>query len=166
MFCVGAIALTALTATTTGASAGVTVARDGRAISHSGATAAPVVCTAGGAVRGKTTATTDEFLGIPYAAPPVGSLPLAPAAPAAGWKGVRDAGEFAPHCAQPGGTPFGIASTSEDCLYLNVYGPAGGQHSGTGRPVMVWIHGGGYGSVGVRTTTRPSWPPTARSWSP
>ena len=103
LFCVGAIALTALTATTTGASAGVTVARDGRAISHSGATAAPVVSTAGGAVRGKTAGTTDEFLGIPYAAPPVGSLRWRPPQPAAGWKGVRDATKFAPNCAQPGG---------------------------------------------------------------
>jgi para-nitrobenzyl esterase len=145
LFCAGAIALTALAATTPAASAGVTVARDGsRATTHGGAISAPVVNTAGGAVRGKTAGTTDEFLGIPYAAPPVGSLRWRPPQPAAGWKGVRDATAFAPNCAQPGGTPFGIASTSEDCLYLNVYAPAGSQHSAGGRPVMVWIHGGGY----------------------
>ena len=56
---------------------------------------------------------------------------------------MRDATTFGPNCAQPAGTPFGIASTSENCLYLNVYAPAGGQHSSGGQPVMVWIHGGG-----------------------
>ncbi len=54
---------------------------------------------------------------------------------------MRDATEFAPHCPQLA-TPFGVASTSEDCLYLNVFAPPGGHPGGTGRPVMVWIHGG------------------------
>ncbi|HKN98541.1 MAG TPA: carboxylesterase family protein [Pseudonocardiaceae bacterium] len=99
---------------------------------------APVISTSGGAVRGVATATTDEFLGIPYAAPPVGRLRWAPPAPAARWHGVRDATHFAPHCAQPGGS-FGKASMSEDCLYLNVFKPAG--HA-SHLPVMVWIHGG------------------------
>ena len=86
-------------------------------------------CLIGGAV--------DEFLGIPYAAPPVGALRWQPPQPAASWSGVRDATKFAPHCPQSA-SPFGQASTSEDCLFLNVFTPAtGGQH-----PVMVWIHGG------------------------
>ena len=60
-----------------------------------------------------------------------------PPQPAASWSGVRDATQFAPHCPQLAG-PFGLASTSEDCLYLNVFTPeAGARH-----PVMVWIHGG------------------------
>jgi para-nitrobenzyl esterase len=99
----------------------------------------PVVATASGLVRGTTTGNTREFLGIPYAAPPVGNLRWRAPQPAARWPGVREATSFAPHCPQPG-SPFGVASTSEDCLYLNVYAPAGG-HLGN-RPVMVWIHGG------------------------
>ena len=58
------------------------------------------------------------------------------------WSGVRDATQFGANCPQPA-SPFGIASTSENCLYLNVFAPAGRQQSGAGRPVMVWIHGGG-----------------------
>src|SRR3984957_8075315 len=97
----------------------------------------PVVGTASGAVRGLASGAVDEFLGIPYAAPPVGALRWQPPQPAASWPGVRDATKFAPHCPQPA-SPFGQASTSENCLFLNVFTPAtGGQH-----PVMVWIHGG------------------------
>src|SRR3984957_6043560 len=95
----------------------------------------PVVGTASGAVRGLANGAVDEFLGIPYAAPPVGALRWQPPQPAASWPGVRDATKFAPHCPQSA-SPFGQASTSEDCLFLNVFTPAtGGQH-----PVMVWIH--------------------------
>jgi para-nitrobenzyl esterase len=97
----------------------------------------PVAVTANGAVRGLASAAADEFLGIPYAAPPVGPLRWQPPQPAASWSGVRDATQFAPHCPQVAG-PFGQASTSENCLFLNVFTPkAGALH-----PVMVWIHGG------------------------
>src|ERR1700688_1378316 len=82
--------------------------------------AAPVVGTANGAVRGLTSAAVDEFLGIPYAAPPVGALRWQPPQPAASWPGVRDATQLAPHCPQPA-SPFGQASMSEDCLFLNVF---------------------------------------------
>jgi para-nitrobenzyl esterase len=104
-------------------------------------TGGPVAGTANGPVRGLAVSISggavDEFLGIPYAAPPVGALRWQPPQPAANWSGVRDATQFAPHCPQPGG-PFGEASTSEDCLYLNVFTPrAVARH-----PVMVWIHGG------------------------
>jgi para-nitrobenzyl esterase len=98
----------------------------------------PVVATADGLLRGTTAGSDHEFLGIPYAAPPVGNLRWKAPQPAARWHGVRAATSFAPHCPQPG-SPFGLASTSEDCLYLNVYTPAGGFGN---RPVMVWIHGG------------------------
>src|SRR5215472_12500727 len=80
----------------------------------------PVAGTADGPVRGLADGTVDEFLGIPYAAPPVGALRWQPPQPAARWHGVRDATQFAPHCPQPP-TPFGQASLSEDCLYLNVF---------------------------------------------
>jgi para-nitrobenzyl esterase len=81
----------------------------------------------------------DEYLGIPYAAPPVGALRWEPPHAAASWSGVRQATSFAPHCPQPA-SPFGVASTSEDCLYLNVFAPPGA--SSGNLPVMVWIHGG------------------------
>src|SRR5215469_1256271 len=100
----------------------------------------PVVGTTNGPVRGLANGTVNEFLGIPYAAPPVGALRWQPPQPAARWSGVRDATQFAPHCPQPP-TPFGQASTSEDCLFLNVFRPSH-QHAGSHFPVMVWIHGG------------------------
>ena len=99
----------------------------------------PVVGTANGAVRGTSSGSVSEFLGIPYAAPPVGALRWQPPQPAANWSGVRDATQFAPHCPQPA-SPFGQASTSEDCLFLNVFTPSR-QEAGA-HPVMVWIHGG------------------------
>jgi para-nitrobenzyl esterase len=98
-----------------------------------------VVATAGGAVHGKTVAATREFLGIPYAAPPVGALRWQPPRPAAPWHGTRSATSYGPHCPQPPGS-FGRASTSEDCLYLNVFTPAGSKARNL--PVMVWVHGG------------------------
>jgi para-nitrobenzyl esterase len=99
---------------------------------------APVVATTGGLVRGVATATDNRFLGIPYAAPPVGALRWQPPKAAAPWAGVRDASQFGPACAQPP-SALSVPSLSEDCLYLNVFAPARpARHS----PVMVWIHGG------------------------
>ena len=98
-----------------------------------------VVTTAGGAVRGKAAAAGEEFLGIPYAAPPVGALRWQPPQPAAPWHGVRQAVSYAQHCPQPS-SPFGAAGASEDCLFLNVFAPAGARASNL--PVMVWVHGG------------------------
>jgi para-nitrobenzyl esterase len=98
-----------------------------------------VVATAGGTVRGQAVAATDEFLGIPYAAPPVGALRWQPPRPAAPWHGIRPATSYAPHCPQSSST-FGQASTSEDCLYLNVFTPA--TSKARNLPVMVWVHGG------------------------
>jgi len=133
--CVGAIALGAVPAAAT--AGGVSTAAV-----HTSASATPLVTMVDGAVRGKATGAVDEFLGIPYAAAPVGALRWRPPQPTSRWKGVRDATKFAPHCAQPA-TPFGVASSSEDCLYLNVFAPAGRKHGGKSHPVMVWIHGGG-----------------------
>ncbi|MDN5853874.1 MAG: carboxylesterase family protein [Actinomycetia bacterium] len=100
----------------------------------------PVVATDTGPVRGLATKGTESYLGIPYAAPPEGHLRWRPPQPATRWHGVRDATRYAPHCAQ-GESAFGTASTSEDCLYLNVFGPAhrGRRHQ---LPVIVWFHGG------------------------
>jgi para-nitrobenzyl esterase len=98
-----------------------------------------VVTTADGAVRGKAVAAGDEYLGIPYAAPPVGALRWQPPRPPAPWHGTRAATGYASHCPQPSGA-FGRASTSEDCLYLNVFTPA--RNKARNLPVMVWVHGG------------------------
>ena len=127
------------------------------AIAASAATAEerePAVATSDGRVRGTSSDGVDRFLGIPYGAPPVGNLRWRPPQPHGRWRGVRDATAFANHCPQLA-SPFGQASTTEDCLYLNVFRPARDDQEGDegddegddegheGRlPVMVWIHGG------------------------
>jgi len=103
----------------------------------------PVVATDLGPVRGVATGTMQEFRGIPYAAAPVGALRWRPPREHERWNGVRDATSFGPHCPQVA-TPYGTPSTSEDCLFLNVFTPV---KTNDGRPhllpVMFWIHGGG-----------------------
>ena len=96
-----------------------------------------VVHTGAGFVQGISTGDTDEFLGIPYAAPPVGALRWAPPQPAK-WSGVFQADKTQSACPQTG-SATGPASTDEDCLYLNVYAP---RASVRDLPVMLWVHGG------------------------
>jgi para-nitrobenzyl esterase len=110
-----------------------------------GASSAPQVKTASGIVEGKEDGPVQAFLGIPYAAPPVGDLRWKPPVPAAKWTGVRKATEFGSHCLQGnvfGDMVFHDAGGSEDCLSLNVWVPA--KPSDAKLPVMVWIYGGGF----------------------
>ena len=110
-----------------------------------GATTAPQVKTDSGMVEGKEDGAVRAFLGIPYAAPPVGDLRWKPPLPAARWSGVRKATDFGAHCMQGkvyGDMNFRDAGGSEDCLTLNVWIPA--KPSGAKLPVMVWIYGGGF----------------------
>ncbi len=102
--------------------------------------------TASGRVGGSMADGVRVFLGIPYAAAPVGPLRFRPPAPATPWSGVRPARNFAPAAIQPASPRTPDLPTSEDCLYLNVWAPA----AGTGHPVLVWLHGGG----NVAGTTR------------
>ncbi len=76
------------------------------------------------------------YKGIPYAAPPVGSLRWRPPAPVVPWSGVRSAPNFGNICPQLQGT---TAVGNEDCLNLNIYAP----NDAAGLPVIFFIHGGG-----------------------
>ncbi|XP_030065310.1 neuroligin-3 [Microcaecilia unicolor] len=105
----------------------------------------------------------DQYLGVPYAAPPVGEKRFLPPEPPPSWSGIRNATHFSPVCPQNIHnavpeimTPIWFTSNldivttyiqdqSEDCLYLNVYVPTEDDIRDSGaKPVMVYIHGGSY----------------------
>jgi para-nitrobenzyl esterase len=108
-----------------------------------------------GKVQGKMSADGQarDFLGIPYAAPPVGPLRWKPPQPAAKWRGVRQATSFGSRCMQQehySDMIFRDPGESEDCLTMNVWTPAFRPLGKLPKlPVMVWIYGGGFAAGGT-----------------
>jgi para-nitrobenzyl esterase len=101
-----------------------------------------VVSTTGGELRGfEANDTTWQFLGIPYAKPPLGELRWRPPVAPEPWSGVRDAVEWADQSAQDRALEsINEGGMSEDSLYLNVTAPKDADNL----PVMVWFHGGSF----------------------
>ncbi|MGW0639576.1 carboxylesterase/lipase family protein [Nocardia salmonicida] len=110
-------------------------------------TGRPVVEVTGGKVRGRTVDGVSAFLGVPFAAAPVGRARFRAPAPVVGWTGIREADALGPTCLQGAYPPaieqilgtYQVAGT--ECLNLNIWTPDPG---GGGLPVMVWIHGGAF----------------------
>jgi para-nitrobenzyl esterase len=101
--------------------------------------------TASGTVRGIVSSGVNVFKGIHYGGTTAGKNRFMPPTKPTAWTGTRDAlayGPTAPQTTGAGGARGGGLAESEDCLVLNVFTPALG--SGRGRPVMVWLHGGGF----------------------
>ncbi len=115
-----------------------------------GASAGPIAETTAGKVRGRMEKNINSFRGIPYAASTDGAARFLPPSKPQPWTGVRDALEVAPKAPQLRTAPL-VAEfapmdwsgpMSEDCLHLNVWTP--GLKDNRKRPVMLWLHGGGY----------------------
>lgn len=121
--------------------------------------------TEAGVVRGVEGAGVRAFLGVPYARPPVGDLRWRRPRPVEPWAGVRDATRLGSDCVQALGRKAvlggggGLVVGSEDCLFVNVYGPVPDQvrddNGSRPRPVMVYLHGGAF-TIGAGANYDPS----------
>jgi para-nitrobenzyl esterase len=109
----------------------------------SSAESVPIVTTPAGKLQGRKEGGLHIFKGIPYALPPVGPARWKPPGALPAWSGIRSAVEFGSACIQPTRRTSSIyasdiSPSSEDCLTLNAWVPAGAHNA----PVFVWIHGG------------------------
>ncbi len=127
-----------------------------------GSPATPLVRVHEGSLAGSSDGGINRFLGIPYAAPPVGPLRWREPQPAAVWRGTRAATGFGASCPQMKRAPLPSSregsqapAVAEDCLYLNIWAPAQVRKP---LPVMVWIHGGGFN---FGTSSEPAFDGTA-----
>jgi para-nitrobenzyl esterase len=103
----------------------------------------PVIVTESGRLQGTVGTQMIEYLGIPYAAPPEGTLRWMPPQAAAKWTGIIQAVKPGSECPQIDPTTNAYAG-DENCLFLNVYTPLGTKTTKPhNRAVMVWVHGGG-----------------------
>jgi para-nitrobenzyl esterase len=106
------------------------------------ATAAGIIATHNGALQGTEVNGVDEYLGIPYAAAPIGRLRWVPPQSFGKWSGARNATQFGNVCPQFDAITGAIIG-DENCLFLNIYVPNRPSGPSTRLPVMVWIPGGG-----------------------
>lgn len=106
---------------------------------------APTIKTSYGPVSGIVKDGVLRYLGIPYAAPPVGELAFRHPRPPKPWTEVLEATKGGANCIQEK-SRFSTGNNSEDCLYLNIFVPQG---LGGKLPVMVWIHGGSFATGGI-----------------
>uniref|UniRef100_A0A914PKQ5 Carboxylesterase type B domain-containing protein n=1 Tax=Panagrolaimus davidi TaxID=227884 RepID=A0A914PKQ5_9BILA len=107
----------------------------------------PIVSTIYGKIEGFHYTTpsgfeTEIFLGIPYAAPPIGSLRFEKPLPPTPWTSTLQAKAFGSACATL--PKFSPPTASEDCLFMNIIKPATSSPDTNGYPIMLWIHGGGF----------------------
>jgi para-nitrobenzyl esterase len=105
--------------------------------------AGTTVTTTNGPVCGIVSGGVAQWLGIPYAAPPVGALRWQPPQPPAPWTTTLQATSFGSECVQQFPVPGFPTGGTENCLYLNVWAPQG-TTAGANLPVLVHIHGGGF----------------------
>ncbi|HWE75093.1 MAG TPA: carboxylesterase family protein [Stellaceae bacterium] len=94
---------------------------------------AAVVKTGGGRVHGIVKGPVVAFLGIPYAAPPIGALRWQPPREAQPWPQTLQATHYANYCPQANRGIFAAPSNTEDCLYLNVFAPKAAPNRGPGQ---------------------------------
>ncbi|KAK4885071.1 hypothetical protein RN001_001342 [Aquatica leii] len=108
----------------------------------------PIVAIKNGKLQGKVAKNYDGkefycFQGIPYAKPPIGALRFKAPLPPDSWKGTKDATKNGNDCISYNPI-LKMTSGSEDCLFLNVYTRELPHKNKIRKPVMFWIHGGGF----------------------